>query len=79
MTAVEVKSLHIYGVKRLQLAFYPIDIFCPYFKKIILTALRFVEIIVRNLIFNVKAYFILNNCQYYQEAPPVAAKIPSFY
>ena len=44
-------------------------------KKIILTALRFIEIIVRNLKFDAKAYFILHSWQYFHEAPPVVAEI----
>ena len=73
-----VKSLHIYRVKRLQQALYPSMYFVLNLKKSFLTTLRFVEIIVKNLKFDAKAYFISNSRQYCQEAPPVGGKISNF-
>ena len=50
MATGEVKRFHICGIKRL-------DTFCFYLKKSILSALKFIAIIVRNLKFDAKVHF----------------------
>ena len=45
-------------------------------KKSILTALKFIAIIVKTVKFDAKAYFIINRGQHYQVAPPVKQRYP---